>query len=809
MPKVTGRVINVVNQIPFECILDREDHHDVSVAEHMRAAATYRRQREGSLSSNGSGNSLEAPISHLAKRRSTMPTLGETDMWRLNSRRGHSAMYSGLDSLKPKYDTLYIGSTGNIMSNHSDHVPSEEIREEERNSLGSLLFLKHQMIPIFLDDKLAHGHYEGYCKQVLWPLLHYVMWDETVDEKKFWEAYVAVNRIFADTVADHYREGDQIWIHDYHLLLVPQMLREKLPNAPIGNFIHTPFVSSEIFRCLPRRKDILQGMLGSNLIAFQTYNYARHFASNCTRILGYEYTPAGVDANGTIVSLGIHPIGIDADRTRRNCKRPGVMPKIKAMQQKFKGKKIIVGRDKLDPVKGIFQKLESFEKFLTEYPEWKDQVVLIQVTAPGVINAPKLDVKLAEIINRINSKFGSLEFTPVQHFHQHIDRDEYYALLTVADIMLVTPTADGMNTTGLEYVVAQEANSEKGSLILSEFTGTARSLSAATIINPYDYAEISSAINDCLKMSADEKESKLQQLDKFVSCHTASYWAVSLVRDLLYSCARQSHWGPTALLEEDRVKVEYNAARKRLLFFDYDGTLTPICDKPDDAVPSKKTLEALEGLCKDPHNTVWVVSGRDQGTLDKWLGHIPNLGLSSEHGCFIKDPNTGKWTSMIDQIDMAWKDDVEEVFKYYTERTPGSFVENKRGAVTWHYRTADPKFGAFQAKECQNHLEQSIISKMPVETLVGKKTLEVRPMTINKGEVIKRAMSFQPDAGFVLCAGDDKTDEDMFRVLGKMKRGGVNQIIFTVTIGPADKRTLARWRIDTSEQFVNVIAGLP
>ncbi|KAI7848686.1 glycosyltransferase family 20-domain-containing protein [Circinella umbellata] len=721
-------------------------------------------------------------------------------------------MYAGIDSLKDRYRTLYIGATGNLHCKQTKEIiPTDTITEQERVGLTDLLKSKHDIVPIFVPDKTGYGHYEGYCKQVLWPLLHYIMWNETVDEKRYWEDYVKVNQLFADQVAHYYEEGDIIYIHDYHLLLVPQMLREKLPNnTRIGIFIHTPFVSSEIFRTLPRRKDILKGMLGSNLVSFQTYNYARHFSSNCTRILGYEYTPSGIDANGTIVGLGVHPIGIDVQWVRKHCHRPGVKPRMKAIRAKYGPEmKIIVGRDKLDPVKGVLQKLESFEEFLKNYPEWVGRAMLIQVTSPGVVDCPaKLETKAAEAVNRINSRYGSLSFQPVHHYHQHIDRDEYYALLSVADVMLVTPLADGMNTTSLEFVVAQE-ETNKSPLVLSEFTGTAGSLSAAEIVNPYDYAQVADALHACLVMSQEEKEERFKKSDDMVNRHTASYWAHCLIHDLVTRAAKESHWGPTPPLDVDRLQIEYNGSHKRLLFFDYDGTLTPICSKPEDAKPSALTLKNLERLCADPHNTVMVVSGRDQATLEKWLGHIPQLGLSGEHGCFIRDPNSKHTISMLDQIDMGWKEDVMEVFQYYTERTPGSFIESKKCALTWHYRTAeDPKYGAFQAKECQNHLEQSVISKLPVEILVGKKTLEVRPTSINKGEVIKRMIAQHPDASFLLCAGDDKTDEDMFRVLVKMKSKGISQLIFSVVIGPAEKSTLAVWHVETTDQFNQILNTL-
>ncbi|KAI8342575.1 glycosyltransferase family 20-domain-containing protein [Chlamydoabsidia padenii] len=749
----------------------------------------------------------DAPISNLARRRSLIPSLGQSELWDIKPRAGHSALFAGTESLKEHYDTLLIGGTGQIKSELTDlEVPTEEIPSIQKNSLAQLLRNRQKMYPVFLNNEKASGHYEGYCKQVLWPLFHYVMWDENVDESKHWDDYVAVNQAFAQAVADNYEPGDLVWIQDYHLLLVPQMLRQLKPDALIGLFLHIPFPSSEIFRCLPHRKDVLNGMLCANLVGFQTYNYARHFESNCTRILGYESSPAGVEAKTGTVSLGIYPIGIDVERTRQNCSRPSVAPKVKAIRERYAGKYIIVGRDKLDPMKGLLQKLEAFEKFLNDYPEWQEKVVLIQVTSPGIIHAPKMESKVVETVNRINTQFGSMEFTPVNMYHQHIDRDEFYALLTAADIGLVTPVCDGMNTTSFEYVVAQEQR--HGPLILSEFTGTARSMGAAVLVNPWDYSWVSSAINECLIMSDEEKAEKAKQLLNFVNTHTACHWATTLINNLS-ACPRAQYNNKITKIDSQRLRIEYQNISKGLFIFDYDGTLTPIVDTPEAATPSPEMKAALKRLCQETSNTVWVVSGRDQKALELWLGDIPDLGLSAEHGCFTRFPGTNHWISNIDMVDMSWMDDVREIFQYYTERTPGSMIEEKRSSLTWHYRKVEPEtFGEFQAKECQNHLENAIVPKLPVEILIGKKNLEVRPTVINKGEAVKRALA-SSNAGFLMCAGDDRTDEDMFKGLKKHVTSGTSdKILFTVSVGPADKKTAADWYVETSSDLVDVISVL-
>ncbi|KAI8331467.1 glycosyltransferase family 20-domain-containing protein [Blakeslea trispora] len=793
--ELKGKVINVINQIPYNCVMNQTSSNNDILNE------IY-------VNNNNNVNPEhnDTPISLIERRRrSTIIALGHTNIWQLSTRRGHSAMYAALDSLKKDYRTLYIGSTGPIYTHPEKlHINANAVTEEQRESLRELLSSKYDMLPLFIDDKLSYGHYEGYSKQVLWPLMHYLMWSEKVDEKTYWEDYVKVNQIFAENVIENYKDGDQIWIHDYHLMLVPQMVRNALPNAPIGLFLHTPFPSSELFRCLPHRKEILKGMLGANIVAFQTYSYARHFASNCTRIMGCEYTPSGIIQNGTLTQIEVYPIGIDVERTRHHCKSPGVEPKAKAIRKRYGNKKIIVGRDKLDPVKGVLQKLEAFESFLTDFPDLRDKVVLIQVTSPGVLHSPELENKASEIVGRINSRFGSLEFSPVHLFNQHIDRDEYYALLKVADIGLVTPVIDGMNTLSCEFVVAQEEH--HGPLILSEFTGTASSMGAAVIVNPWNRKEIARAIAECLSMSEEEKILKYKQLHAFVTSHTASFWARSLVNGLSKTICFDS--GRTSQLDTSRLKFEYQHKHKRAFFFNYDSALASTNKVFKEAEPDEQVIDVLTKLAADPLNVVWIISGRSQDDLEKWLGQVPRLGLASEHGCVVKDPDQKEWTQAIADLDMSWKESVLSVFDYYTERTPGSSIEERKCTLVWHYQKADSKFGAFQARELQNHLEQNVVGKLPVECFVGKKMVEVCPIAINEGSIIKRATIRHPGIGFIVCVGDGRVAKDMFHMIQKDSASLLEVTQFKVIVGPEERSTLADWKVNSSQELVCALQAL-
>ncbi|RKP09640.1 glycosyltransferase family 20-domain-containing protein, partial [Thamnocephalis sphaerospora] len=548
----------------------------------------------------------------------------------------------------------------------------------------------------------------------------------------------------------------------------------------------------------------------------QTYSYSRHFISSCTRVLGLESTPTGVDYHGTHVAINIFPIGVDVATTERFRRSDGVLDKMSILRKLYAGKLIIVGRDRLDPVKGIVHKLNAFEKFLERYPEWQGRVVLVQVTTPGRVPLPKLEKNISETVARINGLYGSIEFIPVHYYRQQIDRDEYLALLSVAQVALITSIRDGMNTTSYEYVLCQH-NGDRNPLILSEFAGTAGSLSAAILVNPWDYVGVADAINEALTMSAEDKNTKHQHLYNHVATYTAEYWARAFVRELRANLRMPGRGGTTPLLDGERIRTAYTQATgRRLLMFDYDGTLTSIRKVPGAAVPSAPMVEALTKLAADPRNDVWVISGRDQPTLERWLGDIPKLGLSAEHGCFIRHPGQA-WINLLEQDDFSWKKEVSEIFDYYTERTQGSFIEHKSSSITWHYRLADPAFGEFQAKECQNHLENAVLSKLPVEILVGKKNLEVRPVSINKGGVVSRLVSDavgpsqEPapiDCGFLICAGDDKTDEDMFRAIRRDRRLADTSNVYCVTIGEATKKTAANWHVPTPADLIDVLRGL-
>ncbi|KAJ3866435.1 trehalose-6-phosphate phosphatase [Lentinula novae-zelandiae] len=843
--------------------------------------------------------------------------------WKLGPRYGHAAMISGIRSLSATHEQIIVGWTGDIEGSEDEKKEVGQVTEDDRTQLNELLSKGGEeddvheahdkghhhtsYAAVWMSSPVAHGYYDGYCKQILWPLFHYLLWQDVATEyasaDSHYPHYEAANAAFARRIAELYRPGDLIWVHDYHLLLLPSLLRELLPDAVVGLFVHTPFPSSEVFRCLPRRKEILDGMLGANLVCFQNYSYTRHFVSTCIRVCGYESQLGGRGienpSSSHVTAVSYCPVGIDAERVARDVLRPGIKPKFDALKTLYQGKKIIVGRDKLDVVKGVLQKLRAFEKMLQMYPEWVGRVVMIQVTSPSLADSPKLERQVSELVAHINGTYGSLDFIPCHHYHQTLKKDEFYALLSVADLAVITPLRDGMNTTSMEFVIAQERTKRSPS-VLSELMG----VMGALWVNPWDLHTVASAMHRALLMPEAEKATRHKYLYDVVTTRTSHMWANVLTEMLLQQMTPRGSKRGIPYLDIARLRKWYDAASTisssasiprqpthprvkptRLFFFDYDGTLAPIVKVPSAAVPSEQALNALNNLCKDERNLVYIISGRDADFLDEHLGSVGTadggrgLGFSAEHGGFVKEPksSTGKkisfdgsaspWRNFTSKLDMSWMSEVYEVFRYYTERTTGSHIEVKKSSITWHYRGADPEWGQFQCRQCQDLLENNVAHKRPIEVLVGKKNLEVRPIAVNKGEIVKRLVYKHPEVEFIFCAGDDKTDEDMFRALrqfterpssspkteddsngngngkvefvmeaplsvtlvdgddeegpgsptnntslnGKyppMKIHLAPEAVFTVAVGHSSKRTLASWHVPSPAEVVGAVEGL-
>ncbi|XP_064938146.1 alpha,alpha-trehalose-phosphate synthase [UDP-forming] 1-like isoform X1 [Musa acuminata AAA Group] len=644
-------------------------------------------------------------------------------------------------------------------------------------------------IPVFLDEEIAHQYYNGYCNNILWPLFHYLglpQEDRLATTRSFqsqFDSYKRANKMFADVVNKHYQEGDVVWCHDYHLMFLPKCLKEYNSKMKVGWFLHTPFPSSEIHRTLPSRSELLRSVLAADLVGFHTYDYARHFVSACTRILGLEGTPEGVEDQGKLTRVAAFPIGIDSDRFKRALELPAVREHINELTHRFAGRKVMLGVDRLDMIKGIPQKILAFEKFLEENPSWRDRVVLLQIAVPTRTDVPeyqKLTSQVHEIVGRINGRFGTLTAVPIHHLDRSLDFHALCALYAVTDVALVTSLRDGMNLVSYEFVACQ--GSKKGVLILSEFAGAAQSLGAgALLVNPWNITEVAASIGYALNMSPDEREKRHRHNYAHVTTHTAQDWAetfVSELNDTVVEAQLRTRQVPPLL--PTHVAVErYSQSKNRLLILGFNATLTESIEssgrRGGDQIKEMELklhpdLKApLTTLCNDVLTTVVVLSGSDRSVLDDNFGEY-NMWLAAENGMFLRHTGGDWMTTMPEHLNMDWVDSVKHVFEYFTERTPRSHFEHRETSLVWNYKYADVEFGRLQARDMLQHLWTGPISNAAVDVVQGSRAVEVRSVGVTKGAAIDRILgeivhskSMVTPIDYVLCVGHFLgKDEDIY-----------------------------------------------
>ncbi|KAL8415059.1 hypothetical protein RB594_006043 [Gaeumannomyces avenae] len=666
-------------------------------------------------------------------------------------------------------DYTYVGTLG---------MPTDALEgSQQKQDIEDRLATEHDALAVWCSDKDFDGHYSHFCKQILWPVFHYQIPDNPKSkayEDHSWKYYVNVNQAFADKIVRNWKRGDVIWVHDYHLLLVPGMVRKKLPDAKIGFFLHVAFPSSEIFRCLAMRNELLEGMLGANLIGFQIHEYTRHFLQTCSRLLAAEATPDGLQLEDRFVDVINLPIGIDPVALDQHRREPEVARWIESMRQRYQDCRLIVARDKLDHVRGVRQKLLSYELFLNKNPEWRGKTVLIQV-ALSTSEKSELDATVSDIVTRVNSSWANLAYQPVVYLKQDIDYAQYLALLTIADALMITSQREGMNLTSHEFLACQDGRHSEatgggvtkkhGSLILSEFTGTASLFGGHELsVNPWDYQACADAIKQALTMGDEEKARRWGALYETVNHHTGAHWFTEFLSrlDRVYEEQHKRDQTSVPRLSISSLERQYKRSEKRLFILDYEGTLVSwgpvnqiipvspqtIAEAQEDKTASswstttsetrrgstsvrtwktnleayglddprtytdlrqQRTLDVLSDLLLDERNTIYVMSGRRPEELDRLFRRIPNLGLIAENGCFLKDCGSDTWTEMADGDQIrSWKESVKGIMTYYLERTPGAEVEERRCSLMFHYKSAEDYDTASRlASDCASHINDA------------------------------------------------------------------------------------------------------
>ncbi|KAL6534742.1 putative alpha,alpha-trehalose-phosphate synthase 11 UDP-forming [Orobanche gracilis] len=742
------------------------------------------------------------------------------------------------DAFPPDVEVLYVGSLGADV----DPLDQEEVAQ--------LLFDKFKCVPTFLPLDLINKFYHGFCKHYLWPLFHYML-PLTPDhgvrfDKTMWQAYVSVNKIFADKVMEVINpDEDYVWIHDYHLLILPTFLRKRFHRIKLGFFLHSPFPSSEIYRTLPVREEILRGLLNCDLIGFHTFDYARHFLSCCSRMLGLDYQSKrgyiGLDYYGRTVSIKILPVGIHMGQIQSTMSLPYTVMKIQELKENYAEKIVLLGVDDLDMFKGISLKFMAFSQLLDENPEFRGNVVLVQI-----MNAPRsrgrdiqeVQDEINKVANEINQKYGNQDYKPIVCVNGPVSFQDKIAYYVISECVLVNAVRDGMNLVPYKYTISRQGcpdldealgfeSCKKSVIIVSEFVGCSPSLSGAIRINPWDISSVSEAMVLGIMMNDSEKSLRHEKNYKYVASHDVAYWAKSFDQDFERACSqhyRKRCWGigfglnsrVVALgpnfqkLAVEHIVSAYRNTNSRLILLDYDGTMTPQ-DKVDKS-PSPEVISVLNGLCNDLKNTVFIVSGRGKETLGQWFSQCERLGLSAEHGYFTRWVKDSEWESCDLGISLEWKSIALPVMEHYTEATDGSSIEQKESALVWHYQEAHHDFGLWQAKELLDHLE-SVLANDPVVVKSGQQIVEVKPQGVSKGVVVKNVTQTLWDNGkaadFILCIGDDRSDEDMFEAIANSVADRLlpgNARVFACTVG--QKPSMAKYYLDDTSQVIKMLQGL-
>ncbi|CAD6939611.1 unnamed protein product [Tilletia controversa] len=663
--------------------------------------------------------------------------------------------------LRRSTNRLFIGTLGVSIDNW--------LGPNQKDLIERRLLDERQAVPVWVDDATFERSYHDFCKALLWPTFHYTLPGERALEKQneAFGSYIDVNRAFAHRIAENWREGDIVWINDYHLLLVPQMLRELLgPSATIGLFMHISFPSSEMFRCLSVRETLLRGMLGADLLGFQTHNNCRHFRQTVSRILQLEATPKGIQLDsisgrGGFVTVNAFPIGIDVRSLNLKRREPDVEEWIHRLETRYEGRKIIVGRDKLDWIKGVRQKLLAYELFLDEHPEWVGQVVLIQV-ALATTEENEEAGQASDVVARINRRWGSLTYQPVVFLHvQDITFSQYLALLTVADAFLASSLREGMALTPHEYIICQEVKHRP--LILSEFVGSYSSLRACLGFNPFNTKQASVAISKALTMDEDEMFERWQDLHRTVVTQTAQHWITSFLSRLERAHAEQQFRDTAFIprLEIAQLVSEWRAAKTRLILLDLEDTLvseTPLSLHKSGFRPSEKLLARLSALSADPKNSVYVLSGMGMVNLTALSEAVPRLGLIAENGCFVKHCGEGErsWISLVAGFNLQWRAPVKDILAYFTERTPGSWMEDRGASICWVYwneelgdaASHEAQWARRQAAEVQNLIYDSLAERFSLRIIPGPASFLCSPKNTSRASAVQHIMQMSAMGGF-------------------------------------------------------------
>ncbi len=663
---------------------------------------------------------------------------------------------TGIKSYCENNESLWIGWPG---------IPSEELNQKEMAEVRTKL-KDLNCVPVFLKQQQINEYYYGFCNKTIWPLFHYFTLYSQFNNQ-LWKVYKEVNEIYNRVVNRVARADDTIWVHDYQLLLLPNLLRQKHRRSKIGFFLHIPFPSFELIRLLPWRNEILEGILGADMVGFHEYDYVRHFLSSVHRITGYEHTLSDIAVDNRLVRVDAFPMGIEFDKFAHASEKEEVQGHMKDFRKQLGDKKIIISIDRLDYTKGILTRLRAYESFLKKYPEYQGKVSMVVVAVPSrtkVASYQELKEDIERLVGRINGEYTRIGWTPISYLYRSLPFPELVALYNLADVALITPLRDGMNLIAKEYVATQIDRDDPGMLILSEMAGAANELAEAIRINPHNNEQIVDSIKDALDMEEDDKKRRIRLMKTRIQRYTVKRWAEDFMSSLDNIKEKQHSLYYSKLTNKHRTKIfsSFKKAEKRLFLLDYDGTLVGFSNKPDAAVPDQRLYQQIDDIIKDEKNELVLISGRDKVTLGEWFKGC-KINIIGEHGGWFRDKQ-GNWESK-EALPQNWKQAIFPILELFTDRTPGSMIEEKDFSLVWHYRNCEPALAQVRIQELKDAI-LGLTANYNIGVFEGNKILEIKRTGINKGSAVEYFLN-KADWDFIFAAGDDYTDEYMFSVLPK------------------------------------------
>jgi len=710
------------------------------------------------------------------------------DAGNIVSKEGAGGLVAGIKSYLKAVgadDYVWIGWPGGVFDDPKDRESVRKLSSQAR------------CIPVFIDEPDYHGFYNGFSNSVIYPLFHYFPNYVNYDQQN-WEVYKKVNKAFMDEVLKIARPDDIIWIHDYHLMLLPSMLREGKADARIGFFLHIPFPSYEIFRMLPGtcRKELLNGMLGSDLIGFHTYDYMQEFLTCVSRLLGYENNMGYIEGQDLMLRrVDTFPMGIDFRMMQKMSSDPYVINEKKRLHDTFGDARIIFSIDRLDYTKGILNRLRGYRMLLEKNPQLRGRILLVLTVVPSredIKEYRNMKIAIDEEVGAINGRFGAIGWTPIVYQYRFIDSNLLIALYDLADIALITPLRDGMNLVAKEYVAAKVDS--PGVLILSDMAGAAKELGDAVMVNPYHPEDICTALEKALAMTKEEQMQRIAAMQERIKSYDIMRWGNDFMKELEEVKSMQAQFDLKLLGRNEQALIsDYKKSKRALILLDYDGTLVPFTDRPQKAVPKKQVLDLLKSLSHNKKNEIVVISGRDKGTLDKWFGSM-DISMVAEHGVLVKERGA-EWGALR-PLTTSWKSTIMPILKDYANRLPGSYVEEKEFSLAWHYRNAESEFASLRVDELFDNLSK-FTSNADINVYKGNKVIEIKNAGVNKGIATKYFVNkTKPD--FIMAMGDDYTDEDTFKVLTKSA--------YTIRVGM--EQSYARYNLHNSAEVLRLLENL-